>query len=260
MSKLALFENVAQRIRRAYEGVPIDPVGPEIGPLNLEGAYKVQQLNTAFRTRAGEAVVGRKIGLTSPVVQKQLGVDQPDYGVLFESMRVANGATIDRSKLLQPRIEGEIALAFRTDMRTAPTSLAELVDAVDWLSPALEIVDSRICNWQIGIVDTIADNASSGLFVIGNQRLRPREVDTVGCTMQLYANGEIVSQGTGAACLGDPYLAALWLVQKMIALNEPLKAGEVIMTGALGPMVTVHADTHYQLKVDGFGACDVTFS
>lgn len=260
MNKLAVFENVAQRIRQAYEGAPIAPVSAEIGSADLDGAYKVQQLNTAFRLHAGEVIAGRKIGLTSPAVQKQLGVDQPDYGVLFESMRVANGSTVDRSTLLQPRIEGEIALAFRSDMRVAPTSLQALMDEVDWLSPALEIVDSRIHNWQIGIVDTIADNASSGLFVIGNQRLRPGEVDTIGCTMQLYANGEVVSQGTGAACLGNPYLSALWLVRKMIALNDPLKAGEVVMTGALGPMVAVQSATHYQLKVDGFGACDVTFS
>lgn len=251
--------HIAARLRAAYSDGPVAPIGAEVGASDVESAYAIQQINTAHHLARGRIHAGRKIGLTSQAVQLQLGVDQPDFGVLFHDMQIADAGTVSRKRLLQPRIEGEIALSFARDMTQAPSSIEELARAVDWLAPALEIVDSRIKDWRIGIVDTVADNASSALFVIGAQRRRPAEVDTVACSMQLLANDEVVSQGSGAACLGNPYIAADWLVRKMIALGEPLRAGEVILTGALGPMVEVKPRTRYDLEIEGLGSCTVAF-
>jgi len=245
---------IAQALRSAYGGAPIEPVAARLGSGDVQRAYRVQEINTQHWLRAGRRLAGRKIGLTSEAVQKQLGVDQPDYGMLFEDMRVADAGRVE-SPLLQPRIEAEIAFTVKADV----LSVEAFQGAVGTVSAALEIVDSRVRDWRISIVDTIADNASSGLFVLSGTSVAPAGVDLAGCSMQLYADGERVSQGLGAACLGHPLRAGAWLAAKMIEVGRPLRAGDVVLSGALGPMVAVRRGASYRAEISGVGAVSVRF-
>jgi 2-keto-4-pentenoate hydratase len=244
-------EKIARRIRQSYLGAPIEPIRYEIPSSDIGTAYEIQEHNTRHWLAQGRELVGRKIGLTSKAVQLQLGVDQPDYGMLFADMQLNLGEIASRSKLLQPRIEGEIAVVLGETLDDAGLTEADLVSAIAYVFPALEIVDSRIRNWDISIVDTVADNASSGLFVLGGYR-EPTEVDVEACHMTLSKNGNAASRGTGKECLGSPYTSALWLARKMVEVGHPLRRGDIVMTGALGPMVDVSAGMYFQLKIDGF--------
>ena len=234
------------------------PVRNLIGPSAAAG-YAVQQVNTNRWVAQGRRISGRKVGLTSAAVQKQLGVDQPDYGVLFADMEVCQGDEIAFDRLQQPRIEAEIALILERDIDSADPTPVDIARAVGWVAPALEVCCSRIASWDIQVADTIADNASSGLYVIGGP-LRPLAgIDLVGCGMILRRNGRSVSYGAGAACLGSPLNAAVWLVRKLAALGTPMRAGEVIMTGALGPMVPVLPGDAFDAVIAGIGAISVSF-
>ncbi len=245
---------VAQALRAAYGSAPIEPVAGTLGPGDVQRAYRVQEINTQHWLRAGRRLAGRKIGLTSEAVQKQLGVDQPDYGMLFVDMRVADGARVE-TPLLQPRIEAEIAFIMKTDVLSADV----FQGAVGAVAAALEIVDSRVRDWRISIVDTIADNASSGLFVLSGTPVAPAGVDLAACTMQMYADGERVSESLGAACLGHPLRAGAWLAAKMIEVGRPLRAGDVVLSGALGPMVAVRPGASYRAEISGVGGVSVRF-
>ena len=185
----------------------------------------------------GVRIVGRKIGLTSPAVQAQLGVGQPDFGVLFDDMDVSALGVVPSGRLLQPKAEAEIAFVLGSDLDRDFLDLAQVRSAVEYAVAAVEIVDSRIDAWDIRITDTVADNASSGLFVLGDRRVRLDDFDPKHVTMTLTANGVQASAGTGAACLGDPLEALLWLARTAQSLGDPLRAGQVILSGALGPMV-----------------------
>jgi 2-keto-4-pentenoate hydratase len=201
---------------------------------DVAAAYAVQQIVIADRLAAGACVVGRKIGLTSPAVQRQLGVDTPDFGVLLDDMDLT-GQPVPTERLLQPKAEAELAFVLGADLDGALTP-ATVRAAVGSVRVALEIVDSRIAGWDISYADTVADNASSGLFALGDElvEIEPREVE-----MSMTLNGEVVSTGTGTACLGDPLDALLWLARTAQEYGEPLRAGQVILSGALGPMVDV---------------------
>ena len=217
---------------------PCAPVRDLIGPTDVAAAYAVQlQLNQA-RQAAGARVVGRKIGLTSAAVQHQLGVYRPDFGVLFDDMRVPDGGEIQVSRLLQPKVEAEIAFVLGADL-AGDISPEVLRAAVEHAVVALEIVDSRIEQWDISFADTVADNASSGLFVIGSKKLRLEDFEPREATMTMAVDGIVVSTGSGAACLGDPLLALAWLARTARDLGAPLRAGEVVLSGALGPMLPV---------------------
>jgi 2-keto-4-pentenoate hydratase len=207
------------------------PVRYELGE-SVDAAYRVQEHFIRVREDAGARRVGRKVGLTSEAVQRQLGVDQPDFGVLLDVMDATGLAEVPFSGLVAPRIEAELAFHIASDV-VDPESV---LSAIDDVSPALEIVDSRIAGWDISIVDTIADNASSGMFVLGD-RVPLAELDTRAVEMTMTKNGEVVSTGAGTACLGDPRAAVLWVARTAHVLGRPLRAGEVILSGALGPMV-----------------------
>ena len=254
----SLIADVAGRLAQAERsGQPIAPVSPALGAENLDAAYAVQAELTRMGLAAGRRLVGRKIGLTSKAVQAQLGVDQPDYGALFADMEVEDGGALAPGALIQPRIEAEIAIVLGRDLISPDVAGWELIAAVDHALPALEIVDSRIEGWRIGIVDTIADNGSSARFVIGANPRRLTDLALDACRMSLFRNGEEVSQGTGAACLGHPLRAALWLARTMAAADAPLRAGDLVLTGALGPMVEVRAGDRFRAEVEGFGAVSV---
>jgi 2-keto-4-pentenoate hydratase len=243
---------LALRAARAAQ-TPIAPIASTFGITTLADAYAVQEFNTREALQQGRRLVGRKIGLTSTAVQQQLGVDQPDFGMLFADMEVLDGGEIDCSRLIQPKAEGEIAFVLGRDLPHADCTLAELMSAVDYLLPALEIVDSAIENWKISLADTVADNASSALYVLGKQPTRLSALDLRLEGMLLEKNGAQASIGVGAACLGNPLDACLWLARTMAAAGRPLLAGDVLLSGALGPMTPVVAGDRLQLRLTRLG-------
>lgn len=250
----------AARLRAASETrQPCAPVIDLITPGDVAAAYAVQDINTELGLKAGRRLVGRKIGLTSRAVQTQLGVDQPDFGMLFADMDIADGETVAMSRLLQPKVEAEIAFVLGRDLPNTDITTAELISAVDYAVAAIEIVDSRIANWKISIADTIADNASSGLFVLGTQPRPLSALDLPACTMSMTANDAEVSKGAGAACLGHPLYATRWLAIKLAEMGRPLKAGDVVLSGALGPMVAVEPGQAYVARISDLGTVRVQF-
>ena len=239
---------------------PIAPVRTLIGDSDIDLAYAVQQELISRRIEAGAVVVGRKIGLTSPAVQRQLGVDQPDLGVLFADMDMSSEPKVPSHRLLQPKAEAEIAFVLKDDLDGEVLSSEEVRSAVDHAVAALEIVDSRIADWDLTIADTVADNASSGLFVLGADRLTLDEFSPRDATMRMYANDTLVSEGDGKACLGDPLLALTWLARTAAAYGNPLRAGQIILSGALGPMVPAPPGTRIRAEIAPLGEVAATFS
>ncbi|MFI0452773.1 2-keto-4-pentenoate hydratase [Actinomadura sp. 6N118] len=253
--------SAARRLTEAAtSGVPCDPVRDLIGATDIRDAYAVQDRLTQARLAAGARRVGRKIGLTSPAVQRQLGVDQPDFGVLFDDMDLSAAAQVPSGRLLQPKAEAEIAFVLGADLADGDLDDGQVRAAVDYAVAALEIVDSRIAGWDITIADTVADNASSGLFVLAGRRLTLKEFEPRDVTMRLLLDGDPVSEGTGAACLGDPLIALAWLARTVRDLGQPLRAGEVVLSGALGPMVAVGPGSTVHAELSGLGPVTAVFS
>lgn len=253
-------EDAANRLSgAASSGVPCAPVRDLIGSENLAAAYQVQARFNARRSH-GNTVVGRKIGATSEAVQVQLGVDQPDFGVLFDDMQFANGDVIPFERLLQPRVEAEIAFVLGADLIDGDLDTAQCRAAVGYAVPALEIVDSRIQNWDISFADTVADNASSGLFVLGEDRMNLDEFEPVDVVMGLRVDGELMSSGDGTACLGDPLNALSWLARRAREFGDPLRAGQVILSGALGKISPVSPGSTVRAVIKPLGTVAVTFS
>ncbi|MDF5754577.1 fumarylacetoacetate hydrolase family protein [Spongiactinospora sp. TRM90649] len=251
----------AERLAGASaSGVPCPPVRDLIGRADLAAAYAVQAALTERRLASGARAVGRKIGLTSEAVQRQLGVDQPDLGVLFADMAYADGDTIPIDRVLQPRAEAEIAFVLRADLADGPLDTARVRDAIEYGVAALEICGSRIAGWDITFGDTVADNASSGAYVLGAERRTLDEFEPIDVAMSMRVNGEEASTGTGAACLGDPIAAVVWLAGTARDLGEPLRAGQVILSGALGPMRPVAAGDTVTATLSGLGTVSVRFS
>jgi 2-keto-4-pentenoate hydratase len=249
----------AQRLLDAARNrVPCRPVRDLLGRDNVKAAYAVQMELTAARLAARARIVGHKIGLTSPAVQQQLGVDRPDFGILFDDMDVSGIDPIPVGGLLQARIEAEVAFLLRADL-TGEITPEGVRAAVDTMAPALEIVDSRIAGWDISIADTVADNASSGLFVLGPARVGLDELEPVNVGMQLSVDGVVVSKGSGAACLGDPLAALAWLAAAAQDLGDPLRAGQVVLSGALGPMVPVRPGMRAAATLTGLGSVTAHF-
>jgi 2-keto-4-pentenoate hydratase len=254
-------EQAARRLAdAAAAGVACAPVRDLIGDDDLAAAYAVQSLNIAARIAGGARVVGRKIGLTSPAVQEQLGVDQPDFGWLFDDMDLTGADEVPMSLLLQPKAEAEIAFVLAEDLAEGPLDEAQIRASVAYAVAALEIVDSRIAGWDIRFGDTVADNASSGLYVLGTERRTLDEVAPVDVEMTMTIDGQVVSTGTGAACLGDPLNALAWLARTAREYGEPLRAGQVVLSGALGPMRDVHPGAVVSATISGLGSVTATFS
>jgi 2-keto-4-pentenoate hydratase len=257
----AHIDRAAEQLRLAAEtATPCPPVRALIGSTAVGPAYAVQRQLVEQRLATGGSIVGRKIGLTSPAVQAQLGVDQPDFGVLFADMEVADGGTVSAGRLLQPKIEAEIAFFLAEDLTDGPLGLDQVRAAVDHARAALEIVDSRIAGWDISFADTVADNASSGLFVLGTSRRTLDEVEPRTVDMVLRRGEEVVSTGSGSACLGDPLLALAWLARTSRRHGDPLLAGQVVLSGALGPMVTVVPGDVFTTQISGFDPVSISFA
>jgi len=254
-------DRAAARLLTAYERrEPTGPVREFIGATDIDAAYRVQQQVIAHRCAAGAAVIGRKIGLTSEAVQRQVGVDQPDFGVLLDDMRFDDGDVIPMGALLQPRAEVEVAFVLDADLDEVPDD-ATLRAAVAYACAAIEIVDSRVRDWDITITDTVADNASSGAFVLGRTRRSLAEFAPKDVTMSLDDDGgRELSTGTGAACLGDPLAALAWLARTAIAYGAPLRAGDIILSGALGPLAAVQPGQTLTASISSLGTVTATFS
>ncbi len=238
----------------------IAPIAATYGLGSIDEAYAVAALNTAARLAEGRRVIGRKIGLTAESVQRQLGVDQPDFGVLFDDMELLDRDTVSAGRLMQPKVEAEIAFVIGCDLQRRAPSWGEFVSAIGYALPALEIVDSAIADWKIGIVDTVADNASAGLYVLGDQPVSLGAFQLAAVEAVLTCNGTVVSQGRGSACLGHPLRAAYWLACEMARRGEGMRAGEIILSGALGPTAPVKSGDLIAADFGGFGRVACRFA
>lgn len=237
----------------------VEPLTNRHADITIEHAYRIQQRMIARRLQDGERVVGKKIGVTSRAVMNMLGVFQPDFGYMLDAMIVADGDSIPMSTLIQPKAEGEIAFILKRDLMGPGIGNADVLAATECVMPCFEIVDSRIRDWKIKIQDTVADNASCGVFVLGDRALDPKQVDLNTCGMVLEKNGEVVVTGAGAAALGSPVNAIAWLANTLGRLGIGLKAGEVVLSGALGAMVPAQAGDNFRMTVGGLGGCSVRF-
>lgn len=244
----------------ARSGIPCPPVRGLFAVGDVASAYAVQRRTIESRLTGDRRIVGRKIGLTSSAVQRQLGVDRPDFGALLSDMAVPDGGTVPADRLLQPKVEAEVALVLGADLPHPQSTAADVIRAVDFALPALEIVDSRIADWDISLVDTIADNASSGLFVLGGAPVPLTAVDLRGVRMTMTRAGEKVSEGSGADCLDGPLNAAVWLASTLAGMGDPLRAGDIVLTGALGPMAVAAPGDTFEARISGLGSVRVGFA
>ena len=257
---MATHEELARRLRDAYSRGPIAPLRDGLEALDADGAYAVQTINTRFWTDAGRQIVGRKAGLTAAAVQRQLGVDQPDFGSLFDDMRIADGGVLDSARTLQPKAEAEIAFVLDRDLPDPASTPETVAAAVGRVHAAIEIVDSRIADWRITFADTVADNGSSAFFVLADTGKSLPGLDIWSAGMVMEINGEIVSLGVGAAALGNPLSAAAWLARTVAARGEPLRAGDVLLAGALGPMAVLTPGDRVRAVVGGIGEVGFTYA
>ena len=226
----------------------------------MAAAYAVQRTGIDASIVAGARAVGHKIGLTSEAVQQQLGVDQPDFGVLLDDMAYADGAGIPIGRFLQPRVEAEVAFVLASDLDSGPLDLPQIRGAVDYAVAALEICDSRIAQWDISFGDTVADNASAGAYVLGSARHTLADVEPRDVSMSMTVSGQPRSTGTGDACLGDPLQALVWLARRAHECGDPLRAGQLILSGALGPMRPVEAGAAVAATLTGLGTVTCRFT
>lgn len=244
----------AWRMRRM-----LAPLTSRMPALTIDHAYRIQQRMVARRIEQGERVIGKKIGVTSKVVQEMLDVHQPDFGILLSGMHYQDGSAIRMDSLLQPRAEGEIAFFLKHALRGPGITAEQVLAATDTVAACFEIVDSRIRDWKIRIPDTVADNASCGVFVIGKERVAPGTLDLASCAMVIEKNGAIAATGVGAAALGHPANAVAWLANELGARGIALQANEPILSGSLGALIPVVAGDALTVRIDGIGSCAVSF-
>ncbi|WP_276808088.1 2-oxopent-4-enoate hydratase [Castellaniella defragrans] len=256
----ALIEELGDELYTAWaERRMVEPLSARHPGMSVEQAYRVQQRMVGRRLAAGARVVGKKIGVTSQAVMDMLGVYQPDFGYLLSDMAVAPGEAISMAGLIQPKAEGEIAFLLKKDLCGPGVTVSEVLAATEAVMVCFEIVDSRIRDWKIRIQDTVADNASCGVFVLGDRLVSPRGLDLRTCGMVFEKNGELLGTGAGAAALGHPANAVAWLANALGALGVGLEAGEIVLSGALAAMTPVVAGDSLQVSIGGIGACGVRF-
>lgn len=244
----------------AFENAEVvEPLTDRYPDITIENAYDIQQRFIKRRLERGEKIIGKKIGVTSQAVMDMLGVNQPDFGQLTDRMVVNQGESIAMSGLIQPKAEGEIAFVLKRDLSGPGVTVADVLSATEGVMACFEIVDSRIRDWKIRIQDTVADNASCGVFVLGDRLVDHRDLDLFTTGMVLEKNGRIVGTGAGAATMGSPAIAVAWLANTLGELGMSLKAGEVILSGALSAMVPVTAGDNLRMTLAGIGGCSVRF-
>lgn len=237
----------------------VAPLTDREADITIEDAYQIQQRMIQRRLDTGETIIGKKIGVTSKVVMDMLKVDQPDFGMMTSGMVFNEGEAIDTSTMIAPRAEAEVAFVLKSDLMGPGVTAADVLRATECVVPCFEIVDSRIQDWKIKIQDTVADNASCGVLVLGGLRKSPRDIDLALAGMVLEKNGEVISTSTGAAVQGSPVNAVAWLANTLGRLGIPLKAGEVILSGSQSPLVPVKAGDSLVCSVGGLGSTSVRF-
>ena len=246
--------------RAAADRRPIEPLTDRHPDLVIDDAYAIQKRVIGARIDAGRRIVGRKIGLTSRPMQQMLGVDEPDYGVLLDDMFVEDGDLIDLGTLLQPRVEAELAFVMARDLIGPGVTTANALAAIGGVFPAIEVVDSRIADWRIRLVDTVADNASSGLLVMGGRLRNVTELDLRLVGVVVSRGGEMIDTGAGAAALGNPARCVAWLANKLAAFGDALNAGDVILPGAVHRMVPVRPGDMFRAEYAHLGAVTARFT
>jgi len=238
---------------------PIEPLIKQNPNLSIDDAYAISLAFLSHRKAMGEKVVGKKIGVTSKAVQDMLGVHQPDFGFLTGWMHVEGDIDVDNRALIAPRAEAEIAFKLKAPLAGPGITPQQVIEATEWIAPCFEIVDSRIRDWNISIVDTIADNASCGVFVIGDDRVNPREYDLPTLAVTVRKNGQLISRGLGSAVQGDPAMAVAWLANTLGAYGVTLDAGDIILSGSLVPLEDAKAGDTFEMDLDGIGTCTARF-
>lgn len=240
----------------------VAPLTERYPEITTADAYRISQHLLQRRLGFGERAIGKKIGLTSRAVQEMFNVDQPDFGFLTDAMLVRDGATIviGPAGLIQPRAEGEIAFILAQDLAGANVSRDDVLDATAAVAPCFEIVDSRIADWRIKIQDTIADNASCGVFVLGESRVTPRSLDLASVSLEMRRNGSVVATGVGSAVQGHPAQAVAWLANTLGRFGTPFRKGEIILSGSLVPLIPASVGDRFELSITGLGGASVQFS
>lgn len=253
------FQEIASLLKNAEKtNVAIDAISKDNPDLEIKDAYEIQLINIDKETSSGKKITGKKIGLTSLAMQNLLGVDQPDFGHLLDSMEVEN-KTISRNTMLQPKVEGEIAFVLKSDIQGPNVTVEDVINATDYVVASIEVVDSRIADWKINIIDTIADNASSGMYIVGDKKVDPKSIDLKKVSMELYKNNEKINTGVGADVLGDPAYAVAWLANTLWEYEVTLKKGEVILSGALTAALPAEAGEEFKAVFSELGEVSVKF-
>ena len=240
----------------------LEPLTTREPAIEIEDAYRVSLRLLERRKQDGERIIGKKIGVTSKAVQDMLGVHQPDFGFLLDTMQVADGSTVSlaKAKLIQPRAEGEIAFVLKQDLKGPGVTQEQVLDATDYVCPCFEIVDSRIRDWKIKIQDTVADNASCGIFVLGKSRIAPRKLDLAAVKMDIRKNGAHVASGLGSAVQGHPATAVAWLANTLGQFGIPFLAGEIILSGSLAPLLPAAPGDRFEMTLAGIGNASIAFA
>jgi 2-oxopent-4-enoate/cis-2-oxohex-4-enoate hydratase len=254
-----LGDELYDALRQRRTLAPLTDRHPDI---DVDDAYHISLHMLSRREADGEKVVGKKIGVTSKPVQDMLNVHQPDFGFLTDTMHYPDGATISIAKagLIQPRAEGEIAFMLKADLHGPGVTRDDVLAATAWVAPCFEIVDSRIDDWKIRIQDTVADNASCGVFVIGERHTDPAGLDLAAVRMRMLRNGEPAGEGLGSAVQGHPAEAVAWLANTLGRFGIPFRAGELILSGSLAPLIPARAGDRFEMEIEGLGRCSVAFS
>ena len=257
-SKNEILSKIANELFEASRtGRPIDPISGRYENLSIDDAYAIQRLNIDRLINEGEQLTGKKIGLTSLAMQQSLGVDQPDFGFLYKSMEIANGR-ITAKAVMQPRVEGELAFVLKDELY-GDVTIQQVHEATAYVVPAIEIVGTRIKDWKLTIIDTIADNASCGMYLLGDREIDPIKTDLKQVSMTLSMNGEIINSGYGSAVLDDPANAVVWLAKKMWNYGVKLNAGDVILSGAFTAAIFASGGDHFTCDYGSFGKVSVYF-
>ncbi|MEP3562004.1 MAG: fumarylacetoacetate hydrolase family protein [Marinobacter sp.] len=243
-------------------GTSLPPLTERYKDITIEQAYQVSLQFLQRREAAGQKLIGKKIGVTSKAVQDMLNVHQPDFGFLTDAMAVPNNSKVSMAehRLVQPRAEGEIAFILAADLNGPGVTASDVLAATDYVVPCFEIVDSRIQDWKIAIEDTVADNASCGVFALGDERIDPRTLDLAGVELTMTKNGEPAGKGLGSAVQGHPCEAVAWLANTLGKLGIPFRKGEIILSGALAPLVPVTAGDRIDMTITGLGSASLTFT
>jgi 2-keto-4-pentenoate hydratase len=255
-----LIEKAARLLSEAERtGIPCKPVRHILGHGDIAAAYAVQSITRQARLANGHEIAGWKIGATTEVIQKHFGLSHPEYGALFRSDRIPDNGTIRLGEIMQPKVEGEIAFVLAKDIRSGKVNEQHIIDSTAYVCASLELLGSRIISWDVRAVDTIADNGCASHWVLGNKKVSLKDVDLMNCRMTLEKNGQVVSEGLGANVLGSPIDAVVWLANALIEAGEFLRAGDVILSGALSGVSDAIAGDHFRARFGTLGEVSTRF-